>query len=75
MIHVSTGISDMRIVMKADETINSFLMLITTGLKWTHPQKTLPLFGRRRFIYANVPGQGWIKTKMANGRMIANVYQ
>lgn len=76
MIHVSTGSSDMRIVMKGpDETINMFFDADNYGLKMTHPAENATLYSDEEgFIYANVPGQGWIKTKMGQmAAMIANV--
>jgi len=57
MIHVSTGSSDMRIVMKGpDETINMFFDADNYGLKMTHPaEKRYPLFGRRRIYLCKCP--------------------
>ena len=76
MIHVSTGSSDMRIVMKGpDGTINMFFDADNYGLKMTHPAENATLYSDEEgFIYMNVPGQGWIKTKMGQmAAMIANV--
>ncbi|MEQ8216986.1 MAG: hypothetical protein RH981_02040 [Arenibacter sp.] len=76
MIHVLTGISDMRIVMKGpDGTINMFFDADNYGLKMTHPAENATLYSDEEgFIYMNVPGQGWIKTKMGQmAAMIANV--
>jgi len=76
MIHVTTGSSDMRIVMKGpDGTINMFFDADNYGLKMTHPAENATLYSDEEgFIYMNVPGQGWIKTKMGQmAAMIANV--
>ncbi|MDO6605714.1 hypothetical protein [Arenibacter palladensis] len=76
MIHVSTGSSDMRIVMKGpDGTINMFFDADNYALKMTHPAENATLYSDEEgFIYMNVPGQGWIKTKMGQmAAMIANV--
>ncbi|SHF85732.1 hypothetical protein SAMN03080594_108117 [Arenibacter palladensis] len=76
MINVSTGSSDMRIVMKGpDGTINMFFDADNYALKMTHPAENATLYSDEEgFIYMNVPGQGWIKTKMGQmAAMIANV--
>ncbi|RAJ15888.1 hypothetical protein [Arenibacter echinorum] len=76
MINVSTGSSDMRIVMKGpDGTINMFFDADNYALKMTHPAENATIYSDEEgFIYMNVPGQGWIKTKMGQmAAMIANV--
>ncbi|MFH4965936.1 hypothetical protein V8G69_13120 [Gaetbulibacter sp. M235] len=67
MINVSTGSSDMRIVMKSpDGTINMFFDADNYGLKMTHPAENVTMYSDEEgYIYMNAPGQGWIKTKMS----------
>ncbi|MCM4168942.1 hypothetical protein KCTC52924_02643 [Arenibacter antarcticus] len=66
MIHVSTGSSDMRIVMNApDGTINMFFDADNYGLKMTHPVENKTLYSDEEgYIYINAPGKGWMKTKL-----------
>ncbi|WP_166963982.1 hypothetical protein [Yeosuana marina] len=66
-IHVSTGSSDMRIVMKSpDGTINMFFDADNYGLKMTHPAENVTMYSDEEgYIYMNAPEQGWIKTKMS----------
>ncbi len=66
MIHVITGSSDMRIVMKStDGTINMFFDADNYALKMTHPAENQTLYSDEEgYIYMNLPGQGWLKTKL-----------
>jgi hypothetical protein len=66
-INVSTGSSDMRIVMKSpDGNINMFFDADNYGLKITYPAENATLYSDEAgYIYMNAPGQGWIKTKMS----------
>ncbi|SEL64155.1 hypothetical protein SAMN04488008_104406 [Maribacter orientalis] len=65
-INVSTGSSDMRIVMKSpDGTINMFFDADNYGLKMTHPAENQTLYSDEEgYIYMNIPGKGWMKTKL-----------
>ncbi|GGW45539.1 hypothetical protein GCM10007383_32420 [Arenibacter certesii] len=66
IINVSTGSSDMRIVMKSpDGTINMFFDADNYGLKMTHPAENATLYSDEEgYIYMNAPGKGWMKTKL-----------
>ena len=66
MIHVITGSSDMRIVMKStDGTINMFFDADNYALKMSHPAENQTLYSDEEgYIYMNVPGKGWLKTKL-----------
>ncbi|APQ17573.1 hypothetical protein A9200_01265 [Maribacter hydrothermalis] len=66
MINVSTGSSDMRIVMKSsDASVNMFFDADNYGLKVTYPAENQNLFSDEEgYIYINAPGKGWIKTKL-----------
>ncbi len=65
-INVSTGSSDMRIVMKSpDGTINMFFDADNYALKMTHPTENQTLYSDEEgYIYMNIPGKGWMKTKL-----------
>lgn len=67
MIHVITGSSDMRIVMKApDGTINMFFDADNYGLKITYPAQNQTLYSDEEgYVYMNAPDKGWVKTKMS----------
>jgi hypothetical protein len=66
MINVATSSSDMRIVMRApDGTINMYFDADNYGLKMTHPAENATLYSDEEgYIYVNLPGQGWVKTKL-----------
>lgn len=66
MIHVITGSSDMRIVMKSpDGAINMFFDADNYALKMTHPAESQTLYSDEEgYIYMNIPGKGWMKTKL-----------
>jgi len=66
MIHVITGSSDMRIVMKSpDGAINMFFDADNYALKMTHPAENQTLYSDEEgYIYMNIPGKGWMKTKL-----------
>jgi len=74
-IHVSTGSSDMRIVMKSsDASITMYFDADNYGMKVTYPEQNQTLYSDEEgYIYMNAPGQGWIKTKMI--QMFAAVAQ
>ena len=65
-INVSTGSSDMRIVMKSpDGSINMFFDADNYALKMTHPAENQTLYSDEEgYIYMNIPGKGWMKTKL-----------
>lgn len=67
MINVTTGSSDMRIVMKAPGgTITMFFDADNYGLKMTHPSEGQTMYSDAEgYVYVNVPGKGWMKTKLA----------
>jgi len=65
-INVSTGSSDMRIVMKSsDASINIYFDADNYGMKATYPEQNQTLYSDEEgYIYMNAPGKGWIKTKL-----------
>jgi|GEM_PF-2593672 len=66
MIIVSTGSSDMRIVVSSsDATITMFFDADNYGLKAIYPSENKILYSDEEgYIYINAPGKGWLKTKM-----------
>ncbi|CAH8284987.1 hypothetical protein EV196_101140 [Mariniflexile fucanivorans] len=65
-INVSTGSSDMRIVMKSsDASITMFFDADNYALKTTYPEQNQTLYSDEEgYIYMNAPGKGWMKTKL-----------
>ncbi len=65
-INVSTGSSDMRIVMKGpDGTMNMYFDADNYALKITYPAQNQTLYSDEEgYVYVNAPGQGWMKTKL-----------
>ena len=66
MINVSTGSSDMRIVVSSsDATITIFFDADNYGLKAIYPTENKVLYSDEEgYIYINAPGKGWLKTKL-----------